>query len=116
VFLSSSSSKGLGLDSDRCVPALRTVPGNGDSQLARQAAVAVPWGFKSALWGFKLALQPYFMSYRRYDRMLRPIQIHVPAGQPSEEGTQESQAYYRSISALEHIEQYGGMGSIPPPT
>ena len=29
---------------------------------------------------------------------------------------QESRARYRSISALEHIEQYGGMGSVPPRT
>ena len=32
----------------------------------------------------------------------------------SRRARQESQAHYRSISALEHIEQCGGMGSIPP--
>jgi hypothetical protein len=48
--------------------------------------------------------------------MLRLIQVHIPAGQPTEEARQEPQAHYRSISALEHIEQCGGMGSIPPRT
>ena len=76
--------------------------------------VAMPWGFKSVLWGFKSASQADFVSYRGCDRELRPTQVHISSGQPIEGAAQESQAHYRSISALEHIEQYGGMGSIPP--
>ena len=97
------------------IPAFCRPPGRCPPSTA-ETAVAVLWGFKSVLWGFNSAPQPYFVSYHRCDRMLRLIQVHVPAGQPPEEGTQESQAHYRSISALEHIEQYGGMGSVPPPT
>ena len=73
-------------------------------------------GFKSALWGFKSASQADFVSYRGCDRELVPTQVHISACQPTERARQESQAHYRSISALEHIEQYGGMGSVPPRT
>ena len=73
-------------------------------------------GIQVGSMGFKSASQADFVNDHDGDRMLRLIQVHIPAGQPTEGARQEPQAHYRSISALEHIEQYGGMGSIPPRT
>jgi hypothetical protein len=57
-------------------------------------------GVQVASMGFKSASQADFVSHRGRDRELRPTQVHISAGQPSEEGQKESQAHYRSISAL----------------
>jgi hypothetical protein len=63
--------------------------------------------------GVQVGFAGRFVSYRGCDRELRPTQVDISAGQPPKGARQESQAHYRSISELEHIEQYGGMGSVP---
>ena len=63
--------------------------------------------------GLKSAWQADFVRHRGCDRVLPPIEVHILAGQLAEAVWQESQAHYRSISALEQLEQYGGIGSVP---
>ena len=71
-------------------------------------------GFKLVLRGFKSASQADFVSYSgRESRTTADSSAHS-CSSTSEGARQESRAHYRSISALELMEQYGGMGSARP--
>ena len=50
----------------------------------------------------------------RHGRRAVPLGDRHRPRQPTEAASQVLRARYRSISALEHIEQCGGMGSVPP--